>query len=314
MLKLSPERRELLSAAAVCGIDFRIGTLARVLDREAGEIADVCDRLMREQLWLAASGDRAGVDLQEASHSFRHAIFREVLYEQLPPSTRADLHRKVGMALERERAAGRAVSGSELAMHFDRGRSTGAALRYYAEAAESALSRLSPAECMTLVERGLHLVERSPETVERDAHEIALATLRGLAAFHVLGASDEVVVAFRRAASRLADDPSHPIRVRLLHGLGFVLMLRADYPAALAAADRADALGAEFADPLPQVVASTLRGHIYMMQGRPRESRESFERALAAMESNRLDSVEGFVADPQVTALAASACSSRTSA
>jgi DNA-binding winged helix-turn-helix (wHTH) protein len=192
VLKLSHERRELLSAAAVCGIDFRIETLARVLEREAVEIADACDQLMREQLWLAVPGRREVEDLLEASHAFRHAIFREVLYEHLPPSIRADLHRKVGMALEQERATGRAITGSELAMHFDRGRSTGTALRYYAEAAESALSHLSPAECMSLTERGLHLIDRAPEIAGRGSHEIALATLRGLAAFHVLGASDEI--------------------------------------------------------------------------------------------------------------------------
>ena len=305
VLRLSPERRELLSAAAVCGIDFRIETLARVLDREAVEIADSCDQMMREQLWLAVQGERDTGDLQEASHAFRHAIFREVLYERLPPSIRAALHRKVGTALEQGRADGQAVTAAQLAMHFDRGRSTGAALRYYAEAAESALAHLSPAECMSLAERGLHLIDRAPEMAERSSHEIALATLRGLAAFHVLGASDEVVSAFQRAASRLADVPSHPMRVRLLHGLGFVLILRAEYPAALAAAERADALRSESEDLLLQAVASTLRGHVYMMQGRPRESRESFERALAALESSRLDPVESFIADPQVTALAA---------
>ena len=96
------------------------------------------------------------------------------------------------------------------------------------------------------------------------------------------------------------------MRVLLLHGLGFVLILRAEYAAALAAADRADALRSESEDLLLQVVASTVRGHVYMMQGRPRESRESFERALAAhgIKSSSIP-CESFIADPQVTALAA---------
>ncbi len=40
-------------------------------------------------------------------YSFRHALFRQVLYDRLAPSARADLHRKVGTALEQERAEGR---------------------------------------------------------------------------------------------------------------------------------------------------------------------------------------------------------------
>jgi len=305
VLKLSPDRRVLLSAAAVCGIEFRIETLARALERDADEIADACDQLMREQLWLAAPGRLDAGDAREALHGFRHAVFREVLYERLPTSIRAELHRKVGMALEQERAAGRAVRAFELAMHFDRGRAPTEALRYYAEAAEYALSHLSPAECLSLTERGLELIDRSLDFAGRNSLEITLATLRGLAAFHLMGSGSEVSSTFRRAASRLAEDPLHPIRVRLLHGLGFVHIMRAEYSEALATADRAEVLGAESGDLLLQLVASTLRGHAYMMQGRPCESRESFGRALAALKSGRLDSADGFIADPQVTALAA---------
>ncbi len=302
VLKLSPERRALLSAAAVCGVEFRIDTVARALGREVIEIADACDQLMREHQWLAVQGGR---DAHEALHGFRHAVFREVLYERLPPSIRAEMHRKVGMALEQERAAGRVVKASELAMHFDRGRAPMAALRHYAEAAEAALLHLSPNECMTLTERALSLLDQVPPDLERTALEISLATLRGLAAFHLWGAGNEVASTLRRAASRLTEISSHPMRVRLLHGLGFVLTLRAEYGEALATADRADALGAESEDQLLPLVASTLRGHVYMMQGRPRESLESFGRALAALESGQIDAVEGYIADPQVTALAA---------
>jgi hypothetical protein len=38
--------------------------------------------------------------------AFRHALFREVLYERIGPLARQQLHRTVGMALEREKGAG----------------------------------------------------------------------------------------------------------------------------------------------------------------------------------------------------------------
>ena len=47
---------------------------------------------------------------------------------------------------------GGTVAATELAMHFDRGRSPLAALRYYAEAAQAALLHVSPAECMSLTD------------------------------------------------------------------------------------------------------------------------------------------------------------------
>ncbi|HCS42174.1 MAG TPA: hypothetical protein DIW52_05020, partial [Pseudomonas sp.] len=60
-------------------------------------------------------------EAQELPYSFRHALFRQVLYDRTPRSLRTHLHRQVGTALERERRVGVPVAASELAMHFDRG-------------------------------------------------------------------------------------------------------------------------------------------------------------------------------------------------
>ena len=192
-------------------------------------------------------------------------------------------------------------------MHFDRGRAPLAALRYYAEAAEAALLHVSPAECMSLTERALSLLEQAPPGVERSSLEIALATLRGVAAFHLLGAGDEARSAYQRGSSLLADVPDHPMRGLLLHGFGFLHNLRAEYAEALATADRADALGSDTGDAFLTLAACTVRGQAYMHQGRPHAARESLERALPAMESVNAASEQsfiGFIADPQVTVLA----------
>ena len=109
---MADERRLLLSAAAVCGLEFRIDTLARVLERDALWVADACDQLLREQLWLVASRARDQGDSPERPYSFRHALFRQVLYDRLAPSARAELHRKVGAALEQERGMGAAVAAA----------------------------------------------------------------------------------------------------------------------------------------------------------------------------------------------------------
>ena len=307
LAKLGDERRLLLSAAAVYGLEFRIDTLARVLERDALWVADACDQLLREQLWLVASRARDQGTSPERPYSFRHALFRQVLYDRLAPSARAELHRKVGAALEQERGMGATVAAAELAMHFDRGRAPLAALRYYAEAAEAALLHVSPAECMSLTDRALSLLGQAPLGVERTSLEIALATLRGVSAFHLLGAGDEARSAYQRGSSLLADVPRHAMRGLLLHGLGFLHNLRAEYAEALATADRADALASEAGDAFLTLAACTVRGQAYMHLGRPHAARESLERALPAMESVNAASQQtfiGFIADPQVTVLA----------
>jgi DNA-binding winged helix-turn-helix (wHTH) protein len=301
---LDEERRAVLSAAAVCGVEFRVGTVAEVRGRDPVEVGQICDTLARERVWLAGPHVEHGPEAPEPAYSFRHALFRQVLYERTAPLARAQLHGKVGSALERERTAGLPVLGSELAMHFERGHEPMRAMRYYAEAAEAALAHVSPAECLALTERASTLLDHAPEGSERDALEIALATLRGVAAANLFGlTSGEAKNAFQRAYTLLATVPRHPMRAILLHAFGFALCLRAEYAEALALAVRADGLCAQASDPLVLPSVCTVQGDVHMLQGRPRAARTWLERGLAAVVSRDDPTEQGFVADPQVTLL-----------
>jgi len=300
--KLPGDQRALLAAAAVCGVEFRVSKLSHVLARDAGSIGETCGELAREQFWLVAPRAEEARDGTEPPYAFRHALFRQVLYERMAPPVRAQLHRKVGAALERERAAGVPVTAAQLAMHFERGGEPMTALRYYVEAADAALSHFAPDECMGFTERGLALLDQTPQRTERNALEIALGTLRGLAAFRLLGVGGEAKSALQRAYARLDDAPQHSMRGRLLHGFGFMLCLRADYAQALAVADRAEALASATNDPALLSSACTVHGLVDHLQGRPGAARAWLERGLYLAE--RLDvSLDEFAADPQVTLL-----------
>jgi DNA-binding winged helix-turn-helix (wHTH) protein len=115
--KLGIEQRALLSAAAVCGVEFRVSTVSHALDRDGVWVGEACEELAREQLWLRGPRLHDGSHAPEPPYSFRHALFRQVLYERTAPLARAQLHRKVRAALEKERAAGVPVTATELAMH-----------------------------------------------------------------------------------------------------------------------------------------------------------------------------------------------------
>lgn len=301
--RLGSEQRALLSAAAVCGVEFRISTLSDALERDAVWAGETCEALARERLWLNAPRAADGRDALDLPYSFRHALFRQVLYGRTPPSVRAQLHRKVGAALERERAAGVPVAATELAMHFERGHEPLTALRYYAEAAEAALLHLSPADCMSLTEHALTVLQQAREGTERITLEVTLATLRGVAATQALGMCVEAKSVFQRAYSLLRDVPEHPMRAHLLHGLGFVVCLRAEYAEALAIAERAEALSLEKNDAVLLLAAATVQGEVHQLQGRPRAARASVERALALVKPLDLSREETYVADPQVTLL-----------
>jgi len=295
--RLDGNRRALLGAAAVCGLQFRVETLAGALDRDVLEVSEVCDALAREQGWLAPGDD----------YAFRHALYRQALLDRTTPPARVELHRRVATALERERAMGTAIAASELAAHFEQGRVPLSALGYFAEAAQVALQQLRPDECLSLSERGLGLVPQTASGPERVAHELTLGTLRGVAAFHTLGAGNVAFDAFARASTLLGETPDHPMRGLLLHGLGFLLNLRAEYDEAILTAARAEALGEATGDALLTVATGTVQGQAHMMQGRHEVARRALERTLPAL-ATLADASEtrlyGFIADPQVTARA----------
>ena len=299
--RLGSEPRALLSAAAVCGVEFRADTVARALERDATSVAQACEELVREHVWLSASRAAEAEEAVEPPYKFRHALFRQVLYERTAPSARAQLHRQVGAALERERSAGVPVAAAELAMHFDRGRQQMTALRYYAEAAQAALLHFSPASCLSHTERALALLQQAPEGEERNALEIVIATLHGAAAFQSLGVGSEARTAFERAYTLLPAMPGHAMRGRLLYGFGYVLSLRGEYAQALEVAQRAEALALESNDSALMLVACIVHGQVHHLQGRPQAAHAWFERGLAAAEALEIAATEIFVADTQVT-------------
>jgi DNA-binding winged helix-turn-helix (wHTH) protein/tetratricopeptide (TPR) repeat protein len=299
--RLDSGTRALLAAAAVCGVEFRADTLSLALERDAESVADACEELVRGHIWLGAPRAPDTASAAELPYTFRHALFRQLLYERTTPSARMQLHRKVGAALERERSAGVPVAAAELAMHFDRARQPMSALRYYAEAAEAALLHYSPASCMNITERALAILQQAARGDERDALEIAVATLHGVAAFQSLGVGSEARDAFQRAYALLPAMPGHEMRGRLLHGFGYILSLRGEYAQALAVADRAAALASAANDPVLTLVTCILHGQLHHMQGRPQAALAWFERGMNATGPMGCEATDIFVADAQVT-------------
>ena len=108
--RLGSRRAALLATAAVCGMEFRAETIAEAIERDPAWVAETCERLdPRAGVGRGTSGRAAG-PCAERPYTFRHALFRQVLYERTAPAVRAQLHRNVGAALERERERWRAAS------------------------------------------------------------------------------------------------------------------------------------------------------------------------------------------------------------
>src|SRR5262249_41237768 len=92
---------------------------------------------------------------------FGHALFRDVLYDELPFARRRELHRMVGRTLE-EVSGGDDSNLAEIAHHLceavpavDRSE----ALDHATRAGDQAMSRLAPEEAVRLYQSALSLVD-----------------------------------------------------------------------------------------------------------------------------------------------------------
>ena len=305
MQRLTPAERALLEAASVCGIEFRLTTVAEALQGDVAALGASCVELVRRQRWLTDVPLERPSAASDARYTFRHALYREVLYNQIGPVARAELHRKVAAALERERADGADVTAAELASHLELAHQYIPAVRYYAEAAESALLQFSPAQTMDLTERALALLRLGGESDERATLEMSLVTLQGAAAIQVHGVSSiQVKQAFERAQSLLDDVPHHPLRGLVLHPLGFSLYLRGELDEAEALARRSESLSAATGDRTALLCACVTHGLVQHLRGRPRIARDWLEKALdVCRDLDASASRAVFVADPGVIIL-----------
>ena len=146
----APSSESLLAAAAVCGVEFRVETLAAALERDGAWVAETCEELAREQrVARRRRGQRNGT-MRRSGRTRSGTRCSARCCTSAPRRGGARAAASQGRRRARAGAcAGVPVAAAELAMHFERGREPMTALRYYAEAAEAALAEPQPGECMS---------------------------------------------------------------------------------------------------------------------------------------------------------------------
>jgi DNA-binding NarL/FixJ family response regulator/tetratricopeptide (TPR) repeat protein len=137
---------------------------------EALEVLD--DTALRTALRDAIAGHVVTVDGNDR-YTFRHVLLREVVYDDLLPGERSELHRAVARALE-ARLPGDGGPGlaAAIAHHFHRSGDQPEALRSAIRAADAATASHAEADAAQLLERALELWERveTPEALTDGDH------------------------------------------------------------------------------------------------------------------------------------------------
>jgi len=157
--QLSEDDLRLLRAASVVGQRFSVWSVGALLEGDAGWEETACEQLANRQQFLK----RAGVqDLPNGSESlqyeFKHALYREVLYREIPPTRLRQMHLRLAERMEALSAPTGLSLLSELAVHFEEGRNYEQAVKYLILASSEAARRYSHADSLRLLHHALELL------------------------------------------------------------------------------------------------------------------------------------------------------------
>jgi tetratricopeptide (TPR) repeat protein len=230
LTRVTPDERKVLETASVAGAGFSAATVAAGMEQSVEAVETHCDNLVRREQFLRTQGTSEWPDgTVAARYGFVHALYQEVVYEQLSASRRIRLHRQIGEREEQAYGDRAREIATELAVHFERGRDYRRAIQYLQHAGENALRRSANQEAINLLTKGLELLNTLPDTPERIQQELTLQIALGVSLTATKGwATPERERAYTRAQELCQQLGDTPQLFRVLQALIAFRLMRAE--------------------------------------------------------------------------------------
>jgi DNA-binding SARP family transcriptional activator/predicted ATPase len=165
LLQLSASARAFVELAATIGRAFTLDLLI------TGGLADAESAVRAlDELWHKRIVREQGAN----SYDFTHDKLREVAYAEISAPQRRMLHRRVAQALETIHAEDLDAVSGQIASQYERAGMIEQALPYYQRAAAVTQRVYANEEAISLLSRGLELLELLPAGAKRDKQELGL--------------------------------------------------------------------------------------------------------------------------------------------
>lgn len=281
--RLPPEAQQVLAVASVAGVEFSAATVAASRTITLDTVEEQCDALVRRAHFLRLSGTQQWPDGTVATrYHFLHALYQEVMYEQLSAGRRQRLHQQLGERIEQGYGGHAREVAAELAMHFERGRVYAKAIQYHHQAGENAAQRSAQTEAIEHFSTGLVLLKNLPDAPERTQQELTLQMNLGELLTTVKGFGvPEVAHAFTRARELCRQLGETPQLFRSLLGLWTFYVERAELATAHDLAARLLRLAEDVQSAPVLVWAHLSLGITLHFQGDQVSARHHLEQSLA---------------------------------
>ena len=246
--QLGEDELRILRAASLVGQRFSSWAVGALLDGEAGQQEIICEQLAGRQQFLK----RVGVqDLPDGSESlqyeFKHALYRDVLYNQIPATRLRQMHLRLADRLEAFQAPRDLSLLSELAIHLEEGRSYESAVKYLILASAESAHRYSHSDALRRLQHALTLL---PHIDSNASAELEIQILQKLSdAYYAQGEMKKSAEIDERVVQRAAQLGQKVVQVNALTRLARALaFLEPDR--AIAVCEKAVEVGRTLNDPL----------------------------------------------------------------
>jgi len=214
---LSSGAQKLLRTASVAG--------RAVPDRLLAEVAGIPEAEFYSTLRETVDNHLLVVDPSGYGYTFRHALTRDAVYEDMLPGERVRLHAAYGEALERDPrlASDAAALPATLAYHWYAALDLPRALPATVDAARAALTSYGPAEALRHLERALEIWQRVADAEQRTGlDQVEVSRLAADAAYR-FGALDRAQSLIADALAQLPESAKPERRVLLMERSAIIL-------------------------------------------------------------------------------------------
>lgn len=273
--------KEVAQIGAAIGREFSYSLIRAVVARDEIALKHALTELEQAELVY-----RQG-EPPEAVYSFKHALVRDAAYESLLKSRRHQLHGQIARMLE-ERFPDVVTGEPEiLARHFTEAGIVDRATNYWLKAGNRALSRSANAEAVKHLRRGIELTQELEQSSERVRKELDFYLALGPAVAATEGdAAHETSRVFSRARDLLGDGGTLKEQMTILWGTYLAHSMRAEYTAALEAAQKCMSMAADHKHPGVAALANRFMGQTLHFMGAFVDARAHLERTLALCATN----------------------------
>jgi DNA-binding winged helix-turn-helix (wHTH) protein/tetratricopeptide (TPR) repeat protein len=286
LARCSPKAQLVLEAASVAGLEFPAAAVAAGLARAEDDMEAQCATLAHHGQFLEARGSTTWPDgTVTACYGFRHALYRDVVYQRVPAGRRTRWHARMGTRLAQGFGEGAGTMAAAVARHCVQGRLWSLAVPYLRQAGQQAAGRGAYRDAVAFYEQALQALQQLPETraVQAQALELHLDLRHALWPLH----APRRILEHLRQAEVLAETLGDQRRLGDIAGYRVLCWRDLGEPdASLASAQRALAIATARRDVRQQVAANIYLGDVYLttLSDYPRAA-AVFRRNLALLQA-----------------------------